>query len=82
MLTIHQDGFRDVVCIMTRDYMIHIEHGSSSVQCLSAEYPAKSAIVLLSDLRDDGIHRPSIQFVVREDFERHAILLLITLDSL
>ena len=62
--------------------MIYVEHGGASVQCLSTEDTTECTVVLLADLSNDSVHRPSIQLLVREDLERHAVLLLISFDCL
>ena len=67
---------------MPRDYVIYVEHRSTSVQRLSAEDSTVSAVILLPDLRDDGIHGPSVQLVVGKNLQWYVILLLIALDGL
>ena len=62
--------------------VVHAERGGAAVQGLPAEDTAERAVILLSDRRDDTVHCPSVELVVRQDLERHVILLLIALDGL
>ena len=67
---------------MACDDVVHVEHRRTTVESLSTEYTAECTIVLFTDLGDDGVHRPSIELVVRQDFERHVVLLLVPFDGL
>lgn len=80
--TVHEYGLRDVVSIVTGDYMVDVQHRSTSVQGLTSEYATERAVVLLPDLGDNGVHSPAIELVVRQYLQRHVVLLLIPLDSL
>ena len=62
--------------------VVNFERGGAAVQGLPAEDTAERAVILLSDCRNDAVHRPSVQLVVGEDLERHVVLLLIALDGL
>ncbi len=62
--------------------VVHAESGGAAVQSLPAEDAAERAVILLSNCRDNAVHCPSVQFVIRENLERHVILLLIALDGL
>lgn len=81
-LTIHQHRLCNIIRIMSRHDMIHIEGRCSSVQRLSPEHATESAIVLFSYCRDDSIHCPPVELVIGEDLERHVILLLIAFNCL
>ncbi len=80
--TVHKDRLCDVVGIVAGYDVVYTERSSTAVQRLPPEDPAKRAVVLLSDRRDDPVHRPSVQLVVGEDLERHVVLLLIAFDGL
>ena len=80
--TVHEHRLGDVVCIVARNDVIHAKRGSTAVERLPAEYTTERTVVFLSDGRDDAVHRPSVQFVIGKDLERHVVLLLIPFDSL
>ena len=80
--TIHQYSLRDVVCVVASNDMVHVEDRSASVESLSSEDTAECAVVLAAHLADDGVHGPTVLFLVRQDFEGHAVLLLVTFDGL
>jgi hypothetical protein len=63
-LAIHENGLSNIVCVVPSHNMIHAKHGSSSIQSLAPENPAKRAVIFLPDLRYNGIHGPSVQLVV------------------
>lgn len=62
--------------------MVNLEHRSPPIEGLPTENATERAVVLFSDLSDDGVHGPAVKLVVRQDFERHIILLLVTLHGL
>lgn len=62
---------------MARDDVVDVEHRGTAVQGLSTEYTAECTIVLFPDFGDNGVHRPSIELVVGQDFEWHVVLLLV-----
>jgi hypothetical protein len=70
-LTIHKHGLSDVIGVMARNDVIHIQHCSSPVEGLPAKHATESAVVLFADLSDDGVHCPAVEVVVAQDFERH-----------
>lgn len=76
--TVHEHRFGNVVCVVAGDDMVDVEHRGAAVQGLSAEYAAECAVVLFPDFGDDGVHRPSVELVVGQDFERHVVLLLVS----
>lgn len=82
MLTVHKDGFCDVVRVVASYYVIDVEYRCTPVESLSSEDAAECAVVLLPDLRHYSVHGPAVKLVVREDLERHVILLLIPFDRL
>ena len=81
-LTVHQDCLSDIVCVVASHDVIHIQHRSPSVKCLSSKYAAECAVVFSAYLRHNCVHGPAIQLVVRENFKWHIILLLIPFDCL
>jgi hypothetical protein len=62
--------------------MIDAEACGTSIKSLSPKHSTKSTIVLTADLIHNSVHRPAIQFVVRENLEWEGVLLLIALDGL
>lgn len=80
--TIHENGLRDVVSIVTSDYVVDVQYSGAPVQGLSSEDAAECAVILLANLSNDGVHCPPIEFVVRQNLQRHVVLLLIALYSL
>ena len=73
---------RNVISIVARGHLVCRQALCSAVQRLPPEHAAKRAIATCANLRDYFIHRPSVQLLVRHDFERDAILLLVPLDGL
>ena len=80
--TVHEHRLGDVVRIVARNDMIHAKRGRATVERLPAEDTTERAVVFLSDGRDDAVHRPSVEFVIGKDLERHVVLLLIPFDGL
>ena len=58
--TVHQDSFRDIICIMTRHDMIHVQHRSPTIECLSSEHSTKCAVIFPAYLGYDSVHCPSV----------------------
>src|ERR1700728_3107888 len=73
-LTVHEHSFCYIICIMPRYDVIYSQRRSASIQRLSTEYTTERAIILLANLRNDGVHCPAVELVIRKDFERNFVL--------
>ena len=80
--TVHEYSLRDIVSIVTGDYMVNVQHRSTSIQGLTSEYATERAVVLLPDLGDNGVHSPAVELVVAEDLQRQVVLHLVALHGL
>ena len=67
---------------MTGSYNVTFQHHRSSIQGLPPENSAESAVVLLADLFDNVIHRPTVKVLVGQHSQRQLVLLLVAFDRL
>jgi hypothetical protein len=80
--TVHEDCLGDVICVVARDDVVNAKHRRSAIKGLPSENTTECAVVLSANLRNDGVHSPSVQLIVGKDLQWHVVLLLIPLDRL
>lgn len=67
---------------MSSNKFVDFQESSASIKCLATEDAAESAIVFETDNINDLVHSPSVEVLVRDDFERESVLNLVAMNGL